>query len=483
MKIIIDNNIIENLEYFHNIFTNIKTLSFLYNLFKKGYIEINENENENEIDNNILNLKEIKTSDRADNSILLIFKSKDEKINKQYWKIGKFLKLIFKIYLNITDINDKDLYMLVGIISGYNGFENYIKEENLIIEISDKFTQYYDVSNYASNKGSLGHSCMNNKLDSVIFYNLLSPSVSIVTLNKNNKIYGRCLLWNTSKGYYLDRLYLVNDLYYYGFYIYMYKKYNIKYNYLHYSSGKINISNFFVKVKKENIKNFVNENLHKPFYEILDVYLDTMGKIVESKDHILIYPLTENDYFNLELIVLTMLNMDNLNIDNKGILSDHMNIIKKYIKDKSVLTLYNTLSEIFYIYEDSKKEICFLSCYFENHNTSFITILTNNEKNKFLSFVLSDKYYKSLMDLIKLFIKEKTDNLDNDIKITNYKIRDFRKFQKRIDNKIIKNFYKLDKSIIEKFENKETNSIFDYFFFYYDQDYDEYYIIIFPQYN
>jgi hypothetical protein len=130
-------------------------------------------------------------------------------------RIGRLINIVFP-----GKYKDKEIEEFVNLVKSFSSKEEYTFE---ILE-GEKIREGYSVKNYALISGSLGGSCMNNKLDFLDIY-VLNPEVcSLLILKKNDKIYGRALLWKIDKiledgsesdslkfEYFLDRIYTTDE--------------------------------------------------------------------------------------------------------------------------------------------------------------------------------------------------------------------------------------------------------------------------------
>jgi hypothetical protein len=125
-------------------------------------------------------------------------KDKFDKVNNNM-KIGKFVNRLFK-----GSYTDKQIEDFV------NMFKAVTKKEDELFELvkGDEIKKWYNYSNYYSDSGHLGSSCMRNKDPK--FFDIFSenPEVcQLLILKKDDKILGRALVWKTDKGIFMDRQY------------------------------------------------------------------------------------------------------------------------------------------------------------------------------------------------------------------------------------------------------------------------------------
>lgn len=187
-------------------------------------------------------------------------------------KIGKFFNKIFylenfqienlshqyKIYYNIEIDNVDDIFNIVS------GEDIYF---------------YYQTKNYVLGGGTLNNSCMNNASEDKLSFYINNPDKIklLIIKNDNNKLLGRCLMWETNKGLYLDRAYCRYDKD-----IFLYKKYaeikKMKSYYTNKTSLEINdlksinnnylpyLDSFYIKDKK--LISHVGNRQNTRFYEV-----------------------------------------------------------------------------------------------------------------------------------------------------------------------------------------------------------------------
>lgn len=145
----------------------------------------------------ILNLQEIKEAPNMEPN----FKSDAAKCEL---KIGRFLRKIIT-----EEISDKDIETFVNNFKAHNLYQRNMTDYFKVVEGEDiKF--WYDVEKYAKNCGILDGSCMRLEKCKDYFNIYTNPKNNVKMLiltDYNNKLVGRALLWETSQGKYMDRVY------------------------------------------------------------------------------------------------------------------------------------------------------------------------------------------------------------------------------------------------------------------------------------
>lgn len=126
-------------------------------------------------------------------------------------KIGRLINSVFP-----SKYSDRQIEEFVNIL------KSQIKSGEYHFELvkGDDIRSGYSLKNYSSLTGTIGNSCMNNKLDFLEIY-VNNPDVcELLLLKKNDKIYGRAILWKIDKvyglvdsnfKYFLDRIYTTDD--------------------------------------------------------------------------------------------------------------------------------------------------------------------------------------------------------------------------------------------------------------------------------
>ena len=130
-------------------------------------------------------------------------------------KFGRFLtKVLTELkkdnkYINF---NAKDIETFVNLYKAHNAFNRNAFEYFKVIE-GEEIKKWYHISTYANGCGTLNNSCM--RLDKCqdffdMYTNTENNVKMLILTNAEDKLVGRCLLWETEKGKYMDRIY-AND--------------------------------------------------------------------------------------------------------------------------------------------------------------------------------------------------------------------------------------------------------------------------------
>lgn len=127
-------------------------------------------------------------------------------------KFGRFLtKILTEIKKDNSYIkfNSKDIETFVNLYKAHNAFSRNAFDYFKVIE-GDEITKWYHSSTYANGSGSLNNSCM--RLDKCqeyfdIYTNPDNKVKMLILTNTEDKLIGRCLLWETEQGKYMDRVY------------------------------------------------------------------------------------------------------------------------------------------------------------------------------------------------------------------------------------------------------------------------------------
>ena len=119
-------------------------------------------------------------------------------------KIGRFIKTIFDLTNREKDQNNQSF--IEQFTNKYISFQNsdFIKVK--ILKGKDILLGYTTDNYYAKSNGNLCTSCMNNKLN---FLNLYTENIniSLAVLYVDDKIAGRCLIWNIENQLHYDKIY------------------------------------------------------------------------------------------------------------------------------------------------------------------------------------------------------------------------------------------------------------------------------------
>lgn len=127
---------------------------------------------------------------------------------RQDIKVGKFLKKLFPHYSQ-----DK----IHNMVKHYKAdYRKYFHVYDMKIVYGEDIRKYYLYKNYDGNGGRLHSSCMRQEDDQYRFDIYVdNPDVCglLITMSpdKEDKIIARALVWKTSMGMYIDRVYATND--------------------------------------------------------------------------------------------------------------------------------------------------------------------------------------------------------------------------------------------------------------------------------
>ena len=172
-------------------------------------------------------------------------------------KFGRFLnKILTEIqkdnkYLNF---NAKDVETIVNLYKAHNEFNRNAFDYFKIVE-GEEIKKWYLASNYANGCGALNNSCMRLEKCQDFFDIYTNPENNVkmlVLTNSENKLIGRCLLWETEQGKYMDRVYANDHIQN------LFKKWaeGNEYNLTHYKNSQCNDKGLTVKVKVDFNKLF-----------------------------------------------------------------------------------------------------------------------------------------------------------------------------------------------------------------------------------
>jgi len=137
--------------------------------------------------------------------------------DKQKIKLGKFINkivlLVNQYGYNECITNDQ----IEKVVDKYKSFNT--PNDNIYFNIieGDDILKGYQIDNYEKRNSSALHgSCMNNKSDLLKLYTQNKNKVKLLTLNRNDKIIGRSLIWDLDKPKYIfmDRIYAVDNYLY-----------------------------------------------------------------------------------------------------------------------------------------------------------------------------------------------------------------------------------------------------------------------------
>lgn len=108
---------------------------------------------------------------------------------------------------SIIDFSDSDIEKL------NNAFVAHQSGELLSLEFltGDDIKAGYDSKNYSFGHSTLHKSCMTNKFDYLDIYTKNPNHVKLAVFKLEDKIVGRCLIWNVDGVEYFDRIYYAQD--------------------------------------------------------------------------------------------------------------------------------------------------------------------------------------------------------------------------------------------------------------------------------
>ena len=129
-------------------------------------------------------------------------------------KFGRFLnKVLTEIQKDnqYLKFNAKDIETFVNLYKAHNAFDRNAFEYFKVVE-GEEIKKWYLETTYAKGCGTLNNSCMRLDKCQEYFdiYTNTENKVKMLILTNNDKLIGRCLLWETDKGKYMDRVY-AND--------------------------------------------------------------------------------------------------------------------------------------------------------------------------------------------------------------------------------------------------------------------------------
>lgn len=120
-------------------------------------------------------------------------------------KIGRFLK-------SYMILNDSEVENVVNQYKSYYKFINGNADDIFEIVSGDEIVYCYQSQNYIGIGGTLDTSCMNNSHPTRLeLYTKNPDKCKLLVIKGGNKIIARALLWNTDKGWYIDRPYCRYD--------------------------------------------------------------------------------------------------------------------------------------------------------------------------------------------------------------------------------------------------------------------------------
>ncbi len=108
---------------------------------------------------------------------------------------------------SVIDFSDSDIEKI------HNAFVAHQSGELLSLEFitGDDIKAGYDVNNYSLGQSTLHKSCMTNKFDYLDIYTKNPNHVKLAVFKLEDKIVGRCLIWNVDGVEYFDRIYYAQD--------------------------------------------------------------------------------------------------------------------------------------------------------------------------------------------------------------------------------------------------------------------------------
>ena len=127
-------------------------------------------------------------------------------------KFGRFLnKILTEIQKDNKHLifNAKDVETIVNLYKAHNEFNRNAFDYFKIVE-GEEIKKWYLDTTYEKGCGTLNNSCM--RLDKCqdffdIYTNPENNVKMLILTNSEDKLIGRCLLWETEKGKYMDRIY------------------------------------------------------------------------------------------------------------------------------------------------------------------------------------------------------------------------------------------------------------------------------------
>jgi hypothetical protein len=130
-------------------------------------------------------------------------------------KIGRFIKTLIEDNINLENPDFFDYKNLSNsnLEDISNRFKKFINKEHIYLEIvkNEDILKGYNKNNYyEGNKANLSSSCMTDKFEFLEIYTKNS-NVELAILYFKEKIIARCLVWNTNKGKYHDKIYSNTD--------------------------------------------------------------------------------------------------------------------------------------------------------------------------------------------------------------------------------------------------------------------------------
>lgn len=137
----------------------------------------------------------------------------DINVNKSEMRIGRFIRGILQKYKK--DFTDSEIESFVNT---YKSVLDFDKSKFDLFEIvkGNDIKKYYYEKNYLSQKGPLGASCMKYErcqkyLDIYCVNTNVCSLLILKDVDDKSKIIGRALIWETSIGKFMDRIYYIKD--------------------------------------------------------------------------------------------------------------------------------------------------------------------------------------------------------------------------------------------------------------------------------
>lgn len=150
------------------------------------------------------------------NKLKFIKENKDGYVivnGEQNIKLGKLIITILNILSVRVDKNKLPKY-IENIVDEYKSWYETTKQINFnILKGTDLLKGYTKDKQEYLFKSSLNGSCMNNKFNLLKLYTQNEDKVMLLSLERNNKIIGRCLIWKLDKPniIYMDRIYVLDN--------------------------------------------------------------------------------------------------------------------------------------------------------------------------------------------------------------------------------------------------------------------------------
>jgi hypothetical protein len=193
----------------------------------------------------------------------------DSTVKSTEIKFGRFLnKVLTEIQKDnqYLKFNAKDIETFVNLYKAHNAFDRNAFEYFKVVE-GEEIKKWYLEKTYERGCGTLNNSCMRLEKCQEFFDIYTNPEnrVKMLILTNNDKLIGRCLLWETDKGKYMDRVYANDHIQN------LFKKWAEEndYNLTHYRNSQSN----------EQLTTKIKEDFNKPF-----PYLDSFRFMSFNED-------------------------------------------------------------------------------------------------------------------------------------------------------------------------------------------------------